>query len=175
MNIPYHLQTVELSYGWIKINKQTVDEQGEKTENYTCKLYPPRDSKSQWRVLTNELQLMDFLEENPRIPHNKNELSLNCVPYDPTPLMLEELREQKKHLTEFLSHDQGTVDIITPLSPCLSGIHNPNPGNRDQGSRGTGCGVNLNPSSTYWSAPMKHRSLPQNNNNNTLPTCKGYT
>ena len=122
--------------------------------------------------------MMDFLEENPRIPHNKNELSLNCVPYDPTPLMLEELREQKKHLTEFLSHDQGTVDIITPLSPCLSGIHNPNPGNRDQGSRGTGCGVNLNPSSTYRSAPMKHlvtpRSLPQNNNNNTSPTCKGY-
>ena len=31
MSIPYHLQTFKLSYGWVKINEQTEDEQGEKT------------------------------------------------------------------------------------------------------------------------------------------------
>ena len=94
LSIPYHVQMIELEFGWFKVNKWIVNEQGKGTADYGCKLYPPKDWRGQWTVIKSELQLAEFLRQNPGILHKKEELTLNCVPYDPIPIILQDLRER---------------------------------------------------------------------------------
>ena len=80
LSIPYHLQTIELEFGRFNVNERIINEQGKDTADYSCKLYPLKDWRGQWTVIKSELQLAEFLRQNPGIPHNKEKLTLNCVP-----------------------------------------------------------------------------------------------
>ena len=93
MYIPFHLQTIKLSYGWVKEIERISDEQSKGMERYSCKLYPTRDCWGRWTIIKTQLQLEEVLGQNLGLPHNPEELTLNCAPYDPIPLMPQELRE----------------------------------------------------------------------------------